>query len=83
MNVYVRAYQSLGWDIPAEKFLARAIVRETTSDGAAREGFSVCFYGETANAAEAKAFDWIEKEREKAAAKDATIRALIERQRKT
>lgn len=65
MGVYVRTYQSLGDVEPGQQFFARAIADEASKKGAAREGFSVCFYGATEDEAAGKASAWIKAERDK------------------
>lgn len=65
MTVFVRTYQTLGEPEPGERFMARAIA-EVGKPGAKREGFSVFFYAETAEDAQAKAEAWIVAERERA-----------------
>lgn len=66
MTVSVRTYQTLGDAEPGERFMARAIADVAVKKGGKpREGFSVFFYAETAEQAEAKANAWIAAERER------------------
>lgn len=66
MTIIVRTYETLSDVDPDERFFARAIAQDKprkNRPGGFTEGFSVGFYAETAEAATAKALDWIEAER--------------------
>jgi len=69
-------------------FLARAIAQEAAVDangahkGTWKEGFSVCFYGATADEAKGRAEAWIEAERVRATETAESRAAAADKQRK-
>lgn len=67
MSVIVRVYQAIGHAEPGERYMARAIAMGRPRKDAPMgvEGFSVIFHSDDAEEAGAKAYGWIETERQR------------------
>lgn len=88
MAVFVRTYATIDPLDAGRAFYARAIAQEPALDadgkptGKWREGLSVGFYAETAEAATAKAEAWIEAERVREVGISEARAALAEKRRR-
>ncbi|WP_187278239.1 hypothetical protein [Methylobacterium sp. WL7] len=88
MAVFVRTYATIDPPDAGRAYYARAIAQEAALDadgkptGKWREGFSVGFYAETAEAATAKAEAWIEAERVREVGISEARAALAEKRRR-
>jgi hypothetical protein len=78
-GIYVRTYACVDPCGAEEAFYARAIIRRAKG----REGTSVGFYAESAEAARTKALGWVQSEREREASKAANLVAAAAKRKAT